>query len=250
MGAHAVQGALHEGGSHGLRVLIDTLETSVTWENIHKVHSEVRSYITSRPKTMCMTHARTSTPGHEPLLHFLMRAEASTSTGPSTGHRGPDSGLGRIDQPPPRHRPPVPSMAEPYLGPEQISVLKTLKRHFDPNGIMKQGCLHRPGMSRRPPASGPSTGGLGCGHGVQGRFWLDVRAADPIDSPRIRWKYRRTGSGSLGASSFDSARARSNVRVPHLPAARDLYRFDESIYTFTGNVIMPNPRAAREFATG
>ena len=31
-------------------------------------------------------------------------------------------------------------------------------------------------------------------------------------------------------------------------AARDLYRFDETIYALTGNVLIQNPRAAREFA--
>jgi alkyldihydroxyacetonephosphate synthase len=37
-------------------VLIDTLECGVTWDNLARVHADVRAYIKSRPKTICMTH--------------------------------------------------------------------------------------------------------------------------------------------------------------------------------------------------
>ena len=37
-------------------VLIDTLECAVNWSNLEKVHAAVRSFVKSRPNTICMTH--------------------------------------------------------------------------------------------------------------------------------------------------------------------------------------------------
>ena len=38
-------------------IVIDTLETGVTWDRLHHLHMAVRSYIKARPATICMTHA-------------------------------------------------------------------------------------------------------------------------------------------------------------------------------------------------
>ncbi|MCG8635582.1 MAG: FAD-binding oxidoreductase, partial [Desulfobacterales bacterium] len=38
-------------------VLIDTLECSTTWENLHHLHKEARAVVKSNPDTICMTHA-------------------------------------------------------------------------------------------------------------------------------------------------------------------------------------------------
>jgi alkyldihydroxyacetonephosphate synthase len=38
-------------------IFLDTLESSVTWDNLHRLHEGVRAYIKSRPGTICMTHA-------------------------------------------------------------------------------------------------------------------------------------------------------------------------------------------------
>jgi alkyldihydroxyacetonephosphate synthase len=37
-------------------ILIDTMEASVTWASMPKVHKEVREFVKSRPDTICMTH--------------------------------------------------------------------------------------------------------------------------------------------------------------------------------------------------
>ena len=38
-------------------VIIDTLESAVTWEGFHGLHHGVREFIKSRPRTLCMAHA-------------------------------------------------------------------------------------------------------------------------------------------------------------------------------------------------
>jgi len=55
-------------------IQIDTLETSVTWDNLHRVHEGVRACIKARPDTMCMTHASHFYPqGTNLYFIFLMR---------------------------------------------------------------------------------------------------------------------------------------------------------------------------------
>ncbi len=122
-------------------VLIDTLETSVTWANLHRVHREVRDYIKARPQTMCMTHASHFYPqGTNLYFVFLMKTdgldefrafhrgiiERICASGGSLSHH---HGVGRMIGP----------WMEAHLGPEQMAVLRALKRHFDPRGIMNPG---------------------------------------------------------------------------------------------------------------
>ena len=38
-------------------IIIDTLESAVTWDNLHRLHQGVREFVKSRPGTICMTHA-------------------------------------------------------------------------------------------------------------------------------------------------------------------------------------------------
>lgn len=124
-------------------VVIDTLETSVTWENLHRVYTGVRSYMTSRPHTMCMTHAsHFYAQGTNLYFIFLTRVddleeyrsfhrgivESIVSSGGSLSHH---HGVGRL----------FAGWMETYLGAPQVDVLRTLKRHFDPRGIMNPGVL-------------------------------------------------------------------------------------------------------------
>ena len=37
-------------------ILIDTLECAVTWQQLPKVHEQVRAFVKSHPRTICMTH--------------------------------------------------------------------------------------------------------------------------------------------------------------------------------------------------
>lgn len=126
-------------GDYG--ILIDTLEAAVTWDNLHRLHQGVRSFIKSRPKTMCMTHASHFYPqGTNLYFIFIARMrepeefrkfqrgiiESILEHGGSLSHH---HGVGRMMGP----------WMEKHLGKEQMDVLRCLKRHFDPNGIMNSG---------------------------------------------------------------------------------------------------------------
>ncbi len=126
-------------GDYG--ILIDTLEAAVTWDNIHRVHEGVRAYVTSRPDTMCMTHASHFYP-QGTNLYFIFIAHMNDleefwkfkrgiidniqKYGASLSHH---HGVGRMIGP----------WVETHLGREQMEVLRTLKKHFDPNNIMNPG---------------------------------------------------------------------------------------------------------------
>ena len=122
-------------------IQIDTLETSVTWDNLHRVHEGVRACIKARPHTMCMTHASHFYPqGTNLYFIFLMRTSETEEfrsfqrgvirsimeNGGSLSHH---HGVGRMMGP----------CLEEYLGEEQMGVLRALKKHFDPQGIMNPG---------------------------------------------------------------------------------------------------------------
>jgi alkyldihydroxyacetonephosphate synthase len=122
-------------------VVIDTLETSVNWDNLHAVHQGVRNFIKNRPHTMCMTHASHFYPqGTNLYFIFLARMndvdefrkfqrgiiESIAENGGSLSHH---HGIGRMIAP----------WMDRYLAQEQMSVLRALKKHFDPNNIMNPG---------------------------------------------------------------------------------------------------------------
>jgi alkyldihydroxyacetonephosphate synthase len=121
-------------------ILIDTLEASVTWDNLHRLHEGVRAYIKSRQDTMCMTHASHFYPqGTNLYFIFIARMDVDEYVAFQNGiiemmvkHGGTLShhhGVGRLLAP----------WIEAHLGPEQMAVLRALKRHFDPNAIMNPG---------------------------------------------------------------------------------------------------------------
>ena len=122
-------------------ILIDTLEAAVTWDNLHRVHEGVRAYVKSRPATMCMTHASHFYP-QGTNLYFIFIAhmtdleafrkfqrgiiDSIQTHGGSLSHH---HGVGRMIGP----------WMERHLGKEQMDVLRALKKHFDPQGIMNPG---------------------------------------------------------------------------------------------------------------
>ncbi len=122
-------------------IVIDTLESSVTWDNLHHVWQGVRGYIKSRPNTVCMTHASHFYP-HGTNLYFIFVAHLSDideykklqdgiidriqAHGGSLSHH---HGVGKMIAP----------WMEEHLGRGQMDVLRALKRHFDPNNIMNPG---------------------------------------------------------------------------------------------------------------
>jgi len=122
-------------------IQIDTLEASVTWDNLHNLHQGVRAYIKNRPGTMCMTHASHFYPqGTNLYFIFLMKTsdvdefrafqrgviDNIVKYGGSLSHH---HGVGRMMGP----------LMDEHLGKEQMEVLRALKKHFDPMGIMNPG---------------------------------------------------------------------------------------------------------------
>jgi len=105
------------------------------------VHQEVRKVVKARPRTICMTHASHFYP-QGTNLYFIYIAkmdslkeyiafqdsiiEAIHKSGGSLSHH---HGVGRMIAP----------WMERHLGKEQMEVLRALKRHFDPRGIMNPG---------------------------------------------------------------------------------------------------------------
>ena len=122
-------------------IVIDTLEAGVTWDNLHRLHQGVRTYIKKRPGTICMTHASHFYPqGTNLYFIFIARMndiaeyvefqegiiDSIEKNGGSLSHH---HGIGKMISP----------WMERHLGVEQMEVLRALKRHFDPNAIMNPG---------------------------------------------------------------------------------------------------------------
>ncbi len=122
-------------------MVIDTLETSVTWDNLQTVYHGVRSFVKSRPGTVCMTHA-SHFYGQGTNLYFILILKPETpeeyfafrsaivdkivELGGSTSHH---HGMGNLFAP----------WLKEHLGTAEMDVLRALKAHFDPDGIMNPG---------------------------------------------------------------------------------------------------------------
>jgi alkyldihydroxyacetonephosphate synthase len=122
-------------------ILIDTLETSVTWDTIHRVYQGVTAFLKSRPHTICMTHASHFYP-QGTNLYFIFITRATDLTDYREFHRGIINRIERHGGSLSHHHGVGKMMApwmERHLGPEQMEVLRGLKRHFDPNNIMNPG---------------------------------------------------------------------------------------------------------------
>jgi alkyldihydroxyacetonephosphate synthase len=122
-------------------VLIDTLETAVSWDRLEQVHSAVRAFIKTRPRTICLTHAShfypqgtnlyfifiTPMPGIDEYRAFQRQIiDHISASGGSLSHH---HGVGKLMGP----------LMEAHLGKTQMDVLRALKHHFDPHRIMNPG---------------------------------------------------------------------------------------------------------------
>jgi len=122
-------------------VVMDTMECSVNWSNMSKVHREVRAYVKSRPKTVCMTHMSHVYPQganlywifiahmHDPEEFRLFHAgilDAIQKSGASMSHH---HGIGKMFGP----------WLEGSIGRNEHAVYRALKRHFDSDNIMNPG---------------------------------------------------------------------------------------------------------------
>ncbi len=124
-------------------VLIDTLETSVTWENLPQLYIQVREYIKQHPNIILMTHAsHFYAQGTNLYFIFIVKScpldeyrtfqqsiieKIAQNHGSLSHHHG----VGRMMGP----------WMEDHIGTSQMDVLRALKTHFDPNHIMNPGGL-------------------------------------------------------------------------------------------------------------
>lgn len=122
-------------------VMIDTLECSVNWDNMSKVHKEVREYVKARPNTMCTTHLSHMYPqGANLYFIFISKLtdidefkkfhsgilDAIQKAGAAISHH---HGVGKLFAP----------WLEGFLGSKEFGALKAVKDYFDPNNIMNPG---------------------------------------------------------------------------------------------------------------
>jgi alkyldihydroxyacetonephosphate synthase len=122
-------------------LVMDTMECSVNWSNMTKVHREVRAYVKSRPHTICMTHMSHVYPqGANLYWIFIARMydpeeyrafhagilDAIQKSGAAMSHH---HGIGKMFGP----------WLEGSIGRNEYAVYRALKEHFDPNNIMNPG---------------------------------------------------------------------------------------------------------------
>jgi alkyldihydroxyacetonephosphate synthase len=124
-------------------VLIDTLETAVTWEHIEELYQGVRSYVKSHPDVILLSHAShfyaqgtnlyfifitkmMSVEKFKVFQHGIIENIIKNHGSPSHHH-----GVGRLFAP----------FMERHLGYKQMAVLRAVKKEFDPHNIMNPGGL-------------------------------------------------------------------------------------------------------------
>ncbi len=122
-------------------VVIDTLECAVNWDNMEKVHQEVREYCHSRPKTIVISHISHMYP-QGANLYFIFITPMDDIEEFKVYHRGildviqhsgaaisHHHGIGKLFAP----------WIEGYIGTNAMGALKALKNYFDPKGVMNPG---------------------------------------------------------------------------------------------------------------
>ena len=137
-------------------ILIDTLECTVTWDALARVHRGVRAVAKARPHTICMTHLSHAYP-QGANLYFIFIARMDTisdylayqaeildailAQGATMSHH---HGIGKMTAP----------WLEAQIGTEQLELFRALKRHLDPANLMNPGgtlALDLPDIERRRP---------------------------------------------------------------------------------------------------
>jgi len=126
---------------HDYGIVMDTMECSVNWSNMSKVHAEVRAYCKSRPSTVCLTHLSHAYPQGANLYWIFITMvsdpeefkqyhagilDAIQRSGATMSHH---HGIGKMFAP----------WLEGSLGRNEYAVIRALKNHFDPDNIMNPG---------------------------------------------------------------------------------------------------------------
>ena len=122
-------------------ILIDTLECAVTWEQMPKVHEQVRRVVKSVPRTICMTHMSHAYPQGTNLYFIFIKKyvgiedylslqysilEAIKDSGAAMSHH---HGIGKQTAP----------WLEEQIGSGCMEIIRALKNHFDPDYLMNPG---------------------------------------------------------------------------------------------------------------
>lgn len=122
-------------------IVTDTMECTVNWSNMSKVHREVRAFCKSYPNAICMTHMSHVYPqGANLYFIFIIREsdpeafrayhagilDAIQKSGASMSHH---HGIGKMFGP----------WLEGSLGRNEYGVIRSLKQYFDPDNIMNPG---------------------------------------------------------------------------------------------------------------
>jgi len=122
-------------------ILIDTLECAVTWDQLPKVHAQVRTVVKSRPRALCMTHISHAYPqGANLYFIFVIKYQsiddylslqysilnAIQASGAAMSHH---HGIGKQTAP----------WLEGQIGTACMGVLRALKDYFDPENLMNPG---------------------------------------------------------------------------------------------------------------
>ncbi len=122
-------------------VIIDTMECSVTWEMMGRVHEQVRAFAKSRPHTVCMTHLSHAYPQGANLYFIFIGLFENKEEyveyqygifdniqlqGAAMSHH---HGVGKMTA----------AWVEKSIGQTDFAIFKALKKHFDPNNIMNPG---------------------------------------------------------------------------------------------------------------
>lgn len=123
-------------------IIMDTVETPVKWDNLHRIHDAVLARAAAVPGSFCMSHMSHFYP-YGTNLYFIFAVkgqladyvayrdgliEAMVSAGGSPSHH---HGVGRLMSP----------WLPRFLGAGELAALRALKDHFDPHGVMNPGGL-------------------------------------------------------------------------------------------------------------
>lgn len=122
-------------------IIIDTLECAVNWDDMAKVHDEVRAVVKAWPNAICTCHISHSYPNGANLYFiFIIKTtdldafkkyhasilEAIMKSGAALSHH---HGIGKLFAP----------YLKGSIGEEQHKVFKALKQYFDPNNTLNPG---------------------------------------------------------------------------------------------------------------
>jgi alkyldihydroxyacetonephosphate synthase len=124
-------------------ILTDTLECAASWDGLERVRRAVRAACAARPRTLCLAHLSHGYPqGASLYFIFMARMEALEDYLPFQAqildiiHRegaalSHHHGIGRMAAP----------WLEAHLGPVRMGLLRAIKRHLDPQGLLNPGAL-------------------------------------------------------------------------------------------------------------